>query len=70
MQVAKLLRDYQKSFYRSSKQRLQRGLPNLIKPPESASSHDFNGLQLIEFALTFHFPVSGFAHYFTYIEGN
>jgi hypothetical protein len=36
-----------------------------IIPPEPASPHDFNGLQLIKFALTFHFSVSGFAHDFT-----
>jgi len=33
--------------------------------PASASSQDFFGLQLVEFALTFHFSVSGFAHDFT-----
>jgi hypothetical protein len=36
--------------------------PILIKPPEPASSHDFNGLLFFESVLTFHFSVSGFAH--------
>jgi hypothetical protein len=38
----------------------------LVIPPEPAGSHDFNGLQLFEFALTFHFFISGFTHNFTF----
>ena len=37
-----------------------------LSPPAFASSHDFNDLQFFEFALTFHFSVSGFAHDFTF----
>jgi hypothetical protein len=42
-----------------------KGSPNLIIPPELAGSHDFNGLQLFEFALTLHLFISGFTHNFT-----
>jgi hypothetical protein len=38
----------------------------LIKAPEPTSSHDSLGLLLLEFALTFHFSVSGFTHNFTW----
>jgi hypothetical protein len=37
----------------------------LVIPPEPAGSHDFNGLQLFEFALTLHLFISGFTHNFT-----
>jgi hypothetical protein len=39
--------------------------PILVIPPELAGSHDFNCLQLFEFALTLHLFVSGFTHNFT-----
>jgi hypothetical protein len=44
----------------------KKGSPNLIIPPEPASSHDFIGLLFIESALAFHFFISGFAHDFTF----
>jgi len=59
----------QKKCHRTIWAQKKNGSPILIKPPEPASSQDFLGLLLLEFALTFHFSVSGFAHNPPGIEG-